>query len=110
MGAGERGAFVESHDDIGAEGTLDGDRFLRAEEKFRAVDMRGEFDAVRFHLAQRREAENLEAAAVGKDRAVPVHEAVQTAGLGHDFHARLEKQMIGVAEDDLGVELDQFGR
>ena len=52
-----------------------------------------------------RQAEDLIAAAVGQDRAVPADEAVQAAGAGDQLVARPADKMIGIAEDDLGTEL-----
>jgi len=43
-----RRAFVECHRDVRAEHALDFHRLLRAEEQRRAIEMRAEFDAVRF--------------------------------------------------------------
>jgi hypothetical protein len=40
---------------------------------------RGELDAFLGDLAQRAQAEHLEAAGIGEDRSVPAHEAVQAA-------------------------------
>ena len=37
-----RGALVESHHDVGADGTLDIDRFLGGEQMLRSVDMAAE--------------------------------------------------------------------
>ena len=52
-------------------------------------------------LAHVGEAEDLEAAAVGEDGAVPVHEAVQAAQLGDELVAGPQGEVVGVAEDDL---------
>ena len=49
------------------------------------------------------EAVDLEAAAVGEDRPVPVHEAMQAAQLGDEVVAGPQGEVIGVAEDDLGA-------
>ena len=54
------------------------------------------------------EAEELEAAAVGEDRAVPAHEAVQAAERRDDLFARPQGQVIGVGQHHLragGAEL-----
>ena len=55
-------------------------------------------------LAQIAQAEDLEAARVGEDRARPGHELVQTAQLADQLVAGTQKQVIGVGQDDLGVE------
>src|SRR5271170_2759862 len=70
--------------------------------------MRTKFDAVFFYFANFGEAENLEAAAVGENRLVPIHELVQTAGGADDIKAGTQIQMIGVAENDLRVHLLEF--
>ena len=54
------------------------------------------------------QAEELKAAAVGQDRAVPAHEAVQPAERGDDLFAGPQREMIGVAQHHLragGAEL-----
>jgi hypothetical protein len=50
-----------------------------------------------------RQAHHLIAAAVGQDRAVPVHEPVQAAQPRHAFRAGAQHQVIGVAQDDVGA-------
>ena len=67
---------------------LDGDRFAGAEEEFGAVEMGAEFDAVVGDFAELGEAEDLEAAAVGEDGLVPVHEVVEAAEFLEDFEIR----------------------
>ena len=47
--------------------------------------------------------EDLEAAAVGQDRAVPAHEGVQPAELADERFAGAQRQVIGVREHDLGA-------
>ena len=51
------------------------------------------------------EAEDLEAAGIGEDGAGPGHESVQAAELADQFVAGAEEQVVGVAEDDAGVEV-----
>ena len=53
-----------------------------------AVDRRGELHALLADLAQRAQAEHLEAARVGEDRPVPAHEAVQAAVRARSPRAR----------------------
>ena len=64
--------------------------------------MAAKIHAVLVHGAQRRQREHLEAAAVGEDRAVPVHEAVQATHVAHELVARSQVQMIRVRQDHLG--------
>jgi hypothetical protein len=52
-----------------------------------------------------RQRENLEAARVGEDRFVPADELVQAAELLDDLQPRPQKQVEGVAEDDLSADV-----
>src|SRR5439155_10632227 len=72
--------------------------------------MRTELDAVRLDFSDFGQAEHLETAAVGQDRVWPVDEPVQTARRANDFDAGPNREMVGVAEDDLGSHLPQFAR
>ncbi len=64
-----------------------------------AVEVRAEGDAVLVQLAQRGQRHDLEAAAVGQDRAGPVHEPVQAAEPLDPVGAGPQHQVVGVAED-----------
>src|SRR5262249_42236749 len=70
-------ALVEGHDHVRAELLLDGDGHLRGQAALAAVDVGAEGDPVLVQAAQVGQAEDLEAAGVGQDGAVPAHEAVQ---------------------------------
>ncbi len=70
-----------------------------------AIQVRAEQHAFFRDLAQIAEAEDLEAARIGEDRARPRHEAVQSAEFPDYFVARAEEQVIGVRQDDFGVQL-----
>src|SRR5579863_6485756 len=65
---------------------------------------------MRLDLANLREAEDLEAAAVGKNGMWPVDEAMQPAGGVDDVEAGTDVEMIRVAEDDLCPHFAQFAR
>jgi hypothetical protein len=65
---------------------------------------RGELDAFLDDLAQRAQAEDLEAARIGEDRSVPAHEAMQAAVGGDDLQPRPQPEVEGVAEHDLRAE------
>ena len=75
-----------------------------------AVDMRGKFYAFIRYLTHGRQGKDLEPAAIGKDRPVPVHKRMQTAGLSYDVVTGPQVKMVGVGEDDLGTYLFQFFR
>ena len=47
------------------------------------------------------QAEDLEAAAIGQDRPIPAHEAMQPAHTRDQLVAGLKVQVVGVAENDL---------
>ena len=105
MGGGVADALVERHHDVATEGELDVHGRFRREQVRVAVQVRLEQDAFVGHLAEIAEAEDLEAAGIGQDGARPGHETVQAAQLADGLVARAEEQVIGVGQDDLGVEL-----
>ena len=93
---GIRHALVERHDDVRAERHLHLHRNFGRKEFLRAVDMRAEGHAVFGDLSQVAETEYLETAAVRQDCAVPVHEAMKSARLSHELHARAQKKVIRI--------------
>ena len=66
-----------------------------------AVEVAFESDAILGNLAQIGQAHHLIAAAVGQDRAIPVHEFVQAPKPRDPFSARTQHQVIGIAEQDV---------
>src|SRR5580658_732756 len=68
---------------------------------FGAIQMRTKRHALLRHLAQFAEAENLEAARIGENRARPRHEFVQPAHLADQFMSRTEIKMVGIRKQDL---------
>src|SRR3546814_2339299 len=67
------GAFVERHDDVGAERPLHRHRSLRRQQVARSVQMAFEGDAFLAHLRQVRQAHHLIAAGIGQDRRSEEH-------------------------------------
>src|SRR5256714_10838387 len=59
-------------------------------------------------LAQLREEENLETAAVGQDRPIPIHETMKPAKFPDHLESWPNEQMISVPENNLRLELDQL--
>ena len=111
MAGGICQAFVEHHHDVAAERELDVDRVLGREDVRVAIQMRAEEDAFFGDFAQGLETEDLEAAGIGEDGSRPGHELVQAAQLADELVAGTQKQMIGVGENDFGVEVvDQIAR
>src|SRR4029077_9451769 len=98
-GAGMRRTIVEHHGDVGTERALYFHRFLRSEKQQRTVEVRTELHAMRLDLADLRQAEDLEPAAVGEDGQGPVHEAMQSTGGADDVEAGAEIEMIGIAQE-----------
>ena len=72
--------------------------------------MRAELDAVGGDLADFGQAENLEAAAVGQNRAGPIHKLMQAAGGAENIQAGTNGEMVGVAQQNLRAHLAQFAR
>lgn len=96
-----RNTLVKSHDDIGAKNVLYFHDGFRREKMLGTVEMGAEKHALFCDLAQITEAEDLEAAAVGEDWAIPVHEAVETAELTDKLMPWPQIQMIGIGKNDL---------
>src|SRR4030067_3491000 len=58
-------------------------------------------------LSQPGQAEDLVAAAIGDDGAVPAHEAVEAPHLSDDLHPRTQHEVVGIAQEDVGPQLSQ---
>ena len=97
VGGCARGAFVEGHYDVGTDAALDVDDLLGGEEMFRAVDMAAELTSLLAQLADAREREDLEAAAIGEHGAVEAVELVQAAGSLQHAGAGAQVEVVGVA-------------
>jgi len=103
-------AFVEDHGNVRAEGSLDVHALAGAEENFGAVEVGAKGDAVVGDFAEFGEAENLEAAAVGEDGAVPAHELMEAAEFANEAGAGAEVEVVGVAENDLCADFVELSR
>src|SRR5262249_41115142 len=68
-----------------------------------AIDGGSELGAGLRDLPELREAEDLESAGVGEDRAIPAHEAMKPAELLHEVVSRPEEEMVRIGENDLGA-------
>ncbi len=77
----------------------------RREAQAGAVEVAAEGDAVVVDRAQRGEAEDLEAAAVGEQRPRPADEPVQAAEAGDRLDAGPHRQVVEVAQQDLRARL-----
>jgi hypothetical protein len=70
-----------------------------------AVEMRLEDDTILADFGEGVEAEDLESARVGEDRAGPGHELVESTKGADGLVAGPEEEVVGIREDDPGVEL-----
>ena len=102
---GAGGTLVESHHDVGADGTLNVYHLLGREEMLAAVDVGAKLAALLAQLAYAGEAEHLEAAAVGEHRAVEAVEPVEAAGLAEYLSAGAQIEMVGIAQDYLRLDI-----
>ena len=102
---------VQHHRHVAAQLLLNGHRPLGRKGHQPAVDVRAKDGLLFRHLDKMGQAEQLKSAAVGQDRSVPAHEAMQAAEGGHRLFAGPQGKMIGVAEDHFrpgGAELFNF--
>ena len=98
-------ALVEGHRNVAAEIRLNAHALLRPHEDAPAVEVRGECHALFFDFAQARKGKYLKPAAVGQDRAVPVHKLVEAAHLAHHIIAGAQMQVVRVGKLDLTAEV-----
>jgi hypothetical protein len=83
---------------------------LRRQKFSGTVNMRLEHHPIVGDLVDLRQGVNLEPAAVGQNRTIPVHKPMQTAGISDNLRSRPQKKMIGIGKDDLCAALLQFVR
>src|SRR5581483_7927020 len=102
-------AFIQNHGDVRTQRELNFRGALRRQEMLRAVQVRTEPDALVGNLSKLGETEDLIAARIREDRAVPGHEAVQAAERADQFMPGAQIQMIRVGEDELRAKfLERF--
>ena len=98
-------AFVERHDDVGADFPLGVHDACRAKEMLRTVQDAAEFYAFGRNLAQVLQAPYLESAAIREYRAVPRHELVDTARLRNTRGGGAQVQVVRIRENDFGLDI-----
>ena len=108
IGAGKRCAFVERHHHVRSQRPLDRHRFPRPEKEPGPVDVRGELHPVRLHLPQIGETEHLKSSAVGQNRMVPVLKRMKPSRLLDQLGPGTQKQVIGVPQNNLDIQLLQL--
>ena len=75
------------------------------EEQQRAIEVRPELHPVCLNLADSSQAEDLKPAAVGQNRPIPPHEAVQSADFRDEFRPWPQREVIGIREQLLHTDL-----
>ena len=100
----KRRAVVERHDDVASKRVLDRQAALRSHRQKRPVEVGAERDAVVRDCTPIGETQHLEPPAVGEDRTLPSHEAVQAAEAADEVLPRAQRQMVGIAENQLETE------
>ena len=98
-------ALVEGHHDVRTDLAFDVHDRFGGKEELAAVDMTAEPYAFFGHLTDVGEGKDLESAAVGEDGSVPSLEGMQSAGATEDVRAGTEEEMVGVTENDLGLDV-----
>lgn len=83
-------------------------RPLRRQLQQTAIDVRAEHHMVVRQFTKRVQAEDLKSAAVGQNRAVPLHEGMQIPEAGHDLLPRPQGEVIRVGEDHLRPDLAEL--
>ena len=99
------GALIESHADIRAQRDLHIHGMLGSKKVRTPVEMRPEAHALVRYFAQVGEAIDLKAAGVGEHGARPADEAMQPAHATDSLMSGAQIEMIGIAENDLRVQL-----
>ena len=106
---GTRRAFVQCHHDVAADGAFDVHHLLGGEQVIAAVDVAAKGHALVSQFAVIGKRKHLKATAIGKDGTVPTVKLVQSACTLDDIHTGSQVQVIGVAQDDLRLDiLTQF--
>ena len=100
-----RRTLVEGHHDVRPDGALDVHHAFGREDVLAAVDVRTELGPFLAQLADAGEGKHLETTAVGQHRAVEAVELVQAARLLQHVEARTEVQVVGVAQNDLRLDV-----
>ena len=95
---GRRDALIHRHHDVAADGLLDGDAPLGAQQDTRAVDVAAEHRALFGDRAVPGEGEHLESTRVGQHRAAPLHELVYAPETREHLGTGAEQQVVGVRE------------
>ena len=84
--------------------------FLRSHKHAATVNVRSKTNSLLGDLAELCQGENLKSAAIGENRAIPIHKLADTAHVADESITRTEVQMVGVGKLDLTVKLAELHR
>ena len=101
---GIRRAFVEGHDDVGAEKLLHLDALFRGESDQGSVEVVAKRDPRFADLPPVTEAHHLKTPGVGEPGAVPGGKAVQPSEPFHQLGAGAQQEVVGVGEENLAAD------
>ena len=107
IGRGVFHALVKRHGNGGGEVGLDLHALLGPHENLFAVHVGGKIDPLLLDAAQFCQREDLKAAAIGQNGAVPVHKLVQSPHLADQPVAGADMEMVGVGKLHLTADLAQ---
>ena len=97
--------FVKGHHDVGANDALSIHHVLRGEDMLGTVDVATEFASFLAELADACQGKYLKTAGVSQYRTVPGIELMKTACLAKCVKSGAQIKMVGVAQDNLGLDL-----
>ena len=75
-----------------------------------SINRRLKSDALFRNFAHSAQAEDLEAAGIGKDRPIPMHEVMEVAMLLNGGGSWAQHEVEGIAENNLGTDVSQLFR
>src|SRR5215212_3720625 len=105
-----RRALVQHHGHVRTQLLLHPGRQLRRKYVPRAIVDRSELDTLLRNTSRLGKREDLVAAGVRKDRAIPAHKAVESPGSPYEVRSRSQIQMIRVPQHDACPHLAQIFR
>ena len=103
--AGPGRALVKRHDNVGPNHPLNVHHALGRKQMLAAVHVRAELHALFLNLPGVAERVHLVAARVGENGPVPAVELVQAAGRLQHLQPRPQVEVVGIAEDNLGLHI-----
>src|SRR3989344_7934333 len=103
-----RRTFIEAHDHICAEFVLDDCCLFWSEEVETSIQVIPKFHAAVINDGSMTEREDLVSTGICENWFLPSNEFVEPSGLFHNLHSRSKGEVVGVAEEDLALKLQEF--